>query len=130
MNQDLVKLKKIRDHIVGLEMHLMTLQSDSMAVDRDVEYLTNLALVLKENIEVLKSDHIIAIASEYKKVIEEYKLVMKNLSYYALLSVKLARDYEAFTKKRDDSILEFETLKKNLDSQRKVLLFDPSKRKK
>ncbi len=130
MNQDLHRLKQLRDHIVGVEMHLTMIQADLGAIDRDIKFLEDLAIVLKENIEVLKSDKIIAVASEYKKSIEELKTVNKNLSYYFSMRFKLNKDFDKYSKIRDESIADFDALKKELDGRKVILLFDPSKRKK
>lgn len=128
--QEINRLKQLRDKIIGIEMHLSMVQHDLSAIDRDIEFLNDLALVLKENIEVLKSDGIIAIASEYKKAVEELKVVNTNLQYYSSMKITLNRDYDRHMKMRDDSIAEYEELKKHLDSRKVILLFDQSKRKK
>jgi hypothetical protein len=128
--QEINRLKQLRDQIIGIEMHLDLVQNDLSAIDRDIEFLQDLALVLNENIEVLKTDGIIAVASEYKKAIEELKTVKTNLEYYFDMKNILTRDSVRHTKMREDSILEFEELKKKMDSRKVILLFDQSKRKK
>lgn len=130
MNQDLQRLKQLRDHIVGVEMHLTMIQADLGAIDRDIQFLEDLALVLRENIEVLKSDKIIAVASEYKKAVDELKTVNKNLSYYMSMKFKLNKDFDKYSRIRDNSIADFDALKKEIDGRKVILLFDPSKRKK
>ena len=129
MNQDLVRLKQLRDHIVGVEMHLTMLQTDLHAIERDIKFLEDLALVLRENIQVLKSDKIIAVASEYRKAVEELATVNKNLGYYTSMYSKLTKDFDKYMKIRDNSIFEYENLKRQVDSRKVILLFDPSKRK-
>ena len=130
MNKELQRLKQLRDHIVGVEMHLNMIQTDLGAIDRDIKFLEDLALVLTENIEVLKSDKIIAVASEYRKVVEELRTVNKNLSYYISMKSKLTREFDRYTRIRDNSMEEFNELTKQIDSRKVILLFDPSKRKK
>lgn len=130
MNQDLSQLKKLRDQIIGIEMHISTIQSDLSAVDRDIQYLEDLELVLIENVYILKSTGIIAIITEYKRSVQELATVGKNLEHYRKLKIKFTRDSEKHGKMRDDAIFEFEILKKQLGGRKVILLFDPSKRKK
>jgi hypothetical protein len=105
------------------------LQTDLHAIERDIKFLEDLALVLRENIQVLKSDKIIAVASEYKKAVEELATVNKNLGYYTSMYSKLTKDFDKYVKIRDNSIFEYENLKQQIDGRKVILLFDPSKRK-
>jgi len=128
--QEINRLKQLRDQIIGIEMHLTVVQADLGAIDRDIEFLEDLALVLTENISVLKSDKIIAVASEYKKAVEELKTVDTNLQYYFAMKATLTRDYNRHMQMREDSIVEYEALKEYVDNRRVVLQFDLAKRKK
>jgi hypothetical protein len=127
--QEINRLKQLRDQILGIEMHISLLHNDLIVIDRDIDFLKDLALVLNENIEVLKTDGIIAIATEYKKAMDELKVVNKNLEYYLDMKDTLTRESVRHIKMKEDSILEYEELKKRIDSQRVVLVFDQSKRK-
>ncbi len=130
MNQDLARLKKLRDQVVGIEMHISLVQHDLFAVDRDIQYLEDLALVLTENVQVLKSAGIIAMITEYKRSVQELKTVLVNLEHYRNLKIQLNRDFDKHVKLRDDTLFEFEIMKKMLDGRKVILLFDPSRRKK
>ena len=44
MNQDLAKLKRLRDHIIGVEMHLSGLEGDMLLIERDIVFLEDLPL--------------------------------------------------------------------------------------
>ena len=128
--QEINRLKQLRDQIVGIEMNLSLIQSDLTAIDGDIKFLEDLALVLKENIEVLKSDKIIAVASEYKRTLAELKTVKENLNFYIRTKQDLLRNKERHDRMREASLAEYESLKKQIDNRKVILLFDPTKRKK
>lgn len=129
MNQDLTRLKKLRDQIVGIEMHISMAEVDIFTVEKDIQYLEDLAVILVENIDVLKSDKIVTVASEYKRVTDELRTVNKNLNYYNGMKHFLIKDLDRVTKLKNDTIFEYENLKLQIDSCRAVLPFDISKRK-
>ena len=110
-------------------MHLSLIQSDLIAIDGDIKFLEDLALVLTENIEVLKSDKIIAVASEYKRAVAELKTVNQNLKFYIQTKVQLVQTQARHEKIMNESLLEFEELKKHVDNRKIILLFDQTKRK-
>lgn len=127
--QEINRLKQLKDQIVGIEMHLSLIQSDLISIDGDIKFLEDLALVLKENIEVLKSDKIIAVATEYKRAIAELKTVNINLDFYTRTKFELIQSKARHEKMKSDSLLEFEELRRHIDNRKIILLFDPTKRK-
>ena len=129
MQKDLLKLKHLRDSIIGIEMQLSVIDRDLFAVKKDIAYLTDLEVVLVENIKILKSDKIIAIASEFKRSIEELKKVRENLSFYTGMKHKLEKKLEKFEKMKIIYLEDFSIMKNMLDSSKVILLFDPSRKK-
>jgi hypothetical protein len=130
MNQDLLKLKQLRDHAIGLEMQLNLIESDLLAVERDIDYLDNLLQTLLENRAILRTDGIIAVASEYSRTIRELKTVQDNLNFYDNLHKKLTREFDKYKKIYNETLVEYEWLKQAIDSRKIILIFDPAKRKK
>lgn len=130
MKKDLLKLKQLRDHLVGLEMNLSMIERDLQAVEKDIAFLNNLQTVLVENLTILKSDKIIAIASEYKRSDEELKKVRENLSFYSNMKIKLQKDFDKYEKARVKYFEEYTALQQVINRRKVILLFDPSKRKK
>lgn len=128
--QEINRLKQLKDQIVGIEMHLKLIESDLIAIEGDIAFLEDYASVLKENISVLKSDKIIAMASEYKKAVVELKQAEENLKHYRAMKSQLNANYEKHLSLKEKSLFEYEELKKQIDSRKVLLLFDPSKRKK
>ena len=129
MNQDLNKLKKLRDHIVGLEMKINLIEGDLIAVESDLVFLEAMEQNLNENLKILKSDGIIALASEYKKIKIEMKTVEKNLRFYREIQEKLRRDLAKYEKTKIECLEEFDVLKKEYEDRQVVIPFDSSKRK-
>lgn len=130
MNQELNKLKKLRDHIVGLEMKINLIETDLTAVESDLIFLEAMEQNLEENLKILKSNGIIAIASEYKKIKIEMRTVMKNLRFYRDIQEKLRRDLAKFEKQKIECLAEFDTLRADYEGRQVVIPFDASKRKK
>jgi hypothetical protein len=129
MQKDLLRLKHLRDSIIGIEMQLSMVDRDLFAVNKDIAYLSDLEGVLVENIKILKSDKIIAIASEFKRSIEELKKVRENLAFYSGMKIKLEKKAEKFEKMKIVYLEDFRVMKNLLDSSKVILLFDPSRKK-
>jgi ubiquinone/menaquinone biosynthesis C-methylase UbiE len=130
MKQELLKLKRLRDKVIGIEMQLSLTDTDLLAVERDIEYLESLLAVLNENVEILKSDGIVAVASEYKKIKEELKVVADNLYVYTNLHQKLLKEFDRYKILHQETFKEYEDLKKEIEASQAVLDFDKAKRKK
>jgi chromosome segregation ATPase len=130
MRQELLKLKRLRDKVIGIEMQLSLTDTDLLAVERDIEYLESLLAVLNENVEILKSDGIVAVASEYKKIKEELKVVSDNLYVYTNLHHKLLKEFDRYKILYTETFKEYEDLKKEIEASQVVLDFDKAKRKK
>lgn len=130
MSQDLRKLKQLRERALGARMQLDLIESDLIAVAADISYLNKLLNMLNENITILKSDGIVAIASEYKKIRQESQTAKENLSFYKKLENSLFRELDKYKNIYDICLKDYEKLKADLDSRTVVVRFDPAKRKK
>lgn len=130
MSQDLRRLKQLRERALGARMQLDLIESDLIAVAADINFLNKLLDMLSENIVILKSEGIIALASEYKKITQELKTAKENLSFYRRLQGKLSAELEKYKRIYETSLKDYDDLKNDLDSRVVVVKFDPSKRKK
>ena len=130
MNDDLKKLKKIRDFLVGVEMQLNLLYSNLNVVCDDLTHMYTVENELIENIKILKQDYIVAIASEYRRSIRELDYVRKKIAQWrnkqTILERRIARNQRIYKQYSDD----FNALKKFVDNRKVVLLFDQNKRRK
>ena len=130
MNPDLLKLKHLKDKIIGAEMQLDLIEFDLLAVERDIEFLENMLYALLENMMILKTNGIIAIASEYKKISQELKSVRDNITFYNKMHLKLLAELDKYKKIKSDSMRKHDILQKTIDNKQTVLPFDLTKRKK
>lgn len=130
MKDDLHKLKRIRDTIIGLEMQISLLRGDLDIIVRDLLHMYAVEEELIENIKVLKTDKIVAVASEYKRSIIELSSVRRKIDQWRNKELLLIRKLEIKEKSYEMNVLDFEVLKKRLEKKKVILLFDPSKRRK
>jgi len=80
MKKDLQQVKRLRDHMIGLRMELDLIVNDLSVKTTDLEFLETLEGDLVYNINVLRQEKIIAIASQYKKSLLELESVRKKHS--------------------------------------------------
>lgn len=113
-----------------MEVHIALIESDIMAVEKDLTFLDDIYQNLLENWNILKSDGIIVIASEYKRISRELKSVEKNIAFYNHLHSTLLGNFDKYRKKREEALKEYEEYKKIVESTQKVINFDISRRKK
>lgn len=130
MIQELTRLKNLRNKVIDIEIQLGMIESDLLAVEKDLLFLENMYYGLKENIETLRSEGIIVVASEYKKIIQEFITVKKNLAFYNNLHSTLLGKFDKYRDLRDVAMVEYEEYRKFFDSLDNLIPFDPSKRKK
>ena len=130
MNPNVAKLKQYQDKIIGAELQLTLIESDLITVEGDIEFLESMLAVLMENLAILKTKGIIAIASEYKKTTQEIKTARDNLTFYNKLQKKLLVDFDKYQAIRDTCLQKYDELKKVIDDNETVLIFDQTKRKK
>ena len=129
MKEDLQKLKKIRDTVVGLEMQLNLIHSDMDVIMADLLHMYAIEAELTENINILKKDKIVAVVSEYKKSVYELGVVRKNIAQWRNKELLLSRRMEIKERAYKSNIEQFELLKKVLERQKVILLFDPNRKR-
>lgn len=130
MNQSLLRLKYLRDKVIDIEVHIALIESDLIATEKDLDFLDNLYKDLKENIDTLREDGIIVVASEYKKITQELEKVRKNIFFYNNMYSKLLLSLDEECARRDETLLEYEEFLKYVESIQSVLKFDLSRKKK
>lgn len=130
MNQKLIRLKYLRDKISEIEMQIGFLESDMMAIEKDLVFLEKLCAVFEENLKTIRAEGVVVSALEYKKIIQEFMVAKKNLAYYSNLHLKLLNDFDKLRVKRERAMVEYEEFKVVCESIPKVVQFDQSRRKK
>lgn len=122
-NKKLDKIDEIRGIMLSLEMNLSLLEQDLDSVDKELTYLKQVKEDLLYNIKLHKSGSVITIAREYKRSIDELKMVRDEI-------VKYKNHRNILKKKMDDKLNaydyylnEYERAFDELNSESVILLF-------
>lgn len=89
------ELEKLEKTIKDTEARLKTLQTNMEALDKEIKNISTFESVLVENVRILKTKKVIAIAKEFSNAKDELKRVKKRL-------VVLHNDREHFNKSYQD----------------------------
>lgn len=130
MNQELIKLKNLRNKVIDIEIQLGMIESDLLEAEKDLIFFDSMYWILKENLDTLKIDGVVVIADEYKKIIKEFTAVKKKLKLCNDLHSTLLGKFDKYRDLREIAIIEYETYKKFFESTSSIIQFDPSRRKK
>ena len=122
------KVKKLKDALLGLEMELDILESDLFELTVDLKHLHKAKEGLMYNIDFLKKDGIVAVASEYKKSVEQLKIISGKILKYQALKSKVMSNMKEKIKSKDFHQKSFEEAYKELENDPILLVF--KKRKK
>jgi len=122
-NEKIKKIYKLRGEVLGLEMALKLLEDDIDAVVESLMILRRLEADLEYNIDFLKKPEIISMVVEYKKSIDELKIVKKEISQYISLQNKLDAKMEKKLKSYEYYINELEIAYKELEKEPVILIF-------
>jgi hypothetical protein len=129
MRDDLAELKILQDRVIRLELELSIISKDIEVLEKDLYYLQIAKKTLSENLRVLKTEKAIAMASQYKKSIEELNYVSNKI---VVCSNKLRQKIKLYNKlmlQKETTLSKFEEVTKIIENRRVILLFDQSKRK-
>ena len=130
MVEERVEVRKLKSYLVGLEMELSMLEENIVSTKNTISYLRKMEEDLSSNIKFLKKEKVISIASEYRKSIEELKIIKKNLSQYQSATINMSEEYGRKRREYDENYEKYKSLEHYIENRRVILLFDPKKRKK
>lgn len=119
-------LKKLDRTIKDAEIRIRTLQASIDAIDKELLNTVALKKTLEENVKCLKTNKVIAIATEYKKVKEELRRIkfrMEALGHDRNNFCSILRDTEALLKKAAKDLQKIKT-----GGDANVLQFKPGKK--
>lgn len=105
-------------------MRIKTVESNIVALDKEIASLTSLERTLKDNIACLKKQSIIAIAQEFRKAKDDLKSAKVKIA-------SLSNDKDHFKKVSKDMAVFLEKSRKELsklESNNNVLNFKPEKK--
>jgi len=117
------KVKKLKDALLGLEMELDILEADLFELTVDLKHLNKIEESLIYNIDFLKKDGIIAVASEYKKSVEQLKTVRDKILKYQSLKNKVMNSMKQKIQSKDFYQEEFNKRYKELENNQVLLVF-------
>jgi len=121
------KVKKLKDALLGLEMELDILEADLFELTVDLKHLNKIEESLIYNIDFLKKDGIIAVASEYKKSVEQLKTVRDKILKYQSLKNKVMNSMKQKIQSKDFYQEEFNKKYKELENNQILLVFRKKK---
>ena len=130
MRKEIAELKHLKGCILGLEMDLTLIERDIIVVTNDIDFLKKMEKDLIFNIQLLRRKNVIAIASEYKRSIEELGRVQSDIKSYTDLKNKLNSDYSEKLKEYKKYMKSFKKLEADIKNQKVILLFDPKRKRK
>jgi len=119
-------LKKLDRVIRDSEIRIRTLQTQIGVIEKELLNVVALQQVLEENVKCLKTNKIIAVANEYKKVKEELKRVkhrIETLNYDKTHFSGVLKEVESLLKKAS---ADFEKMKNT--GNENVLPLKPGKK--
>ena len=130
MRDDVAILKTLRDNLIAIEWDIALLEKEIEEYAQKIGYMQVVLENLKANLEVLKNQKVIAMASQYKQTVAEIKNIestIKNMEYQISL-----RDIQLNSKNRHFETMQerYQHQKKIVENSKVVLRFDQSKRKK
>lgn len=128
MREEIIELKQLKSGLLGLEMDLTLIERDLVIVANDIDFLKKMEKDLIFNVKLLRKKNVIAIASEYKKSVEELKEVQQDIEKYVNLKKQLAESYRKKHKEYKDNMKKFKQLEHDIKNKKVILLFS-SKRK-
>ena len=109
MTKLLSNVKKLKDTLLGLEMGLDILESDLFEIVLNLKNLKQMQVSLEYNIEYLKRDKIIAVASEFKRSVELLKTTNSKISKNNVIKNELINQIEQKMVSKDFYQKKFET---------------------
>lgn len=122
-------VKELRGKLMGYEMELNILEADYIEITRELRQLSELESTLIYNINFLKNEAKIAVASEFNKSIKQLKEVRKRMSKYIGLKSQISSKMREVGKNYDYYRDQFDKAFDQLENEKVILVFDPSKRK-
>jgi len=130
MREDLVKLKILRDTLIGLEMDVSMAEKELEIITTDIHYMEIAESTLKENLNILKRERVIAMASQYKKSIQELSHIHSKIKTYRVHATRLEKRLDELVRRHKVYLEDYKAQKKFVEGQKVILFFDPKKRRK
>jgi len=122
-NNKLEKVEELRGIMLGLEMNLKLLDDDLEEVIKNLIHLKKIESDLIYNINLHRSGKVITVVKEYKRSIDELKVVEEEIVKHKNFKDSIEKKIDKKLKSYDYYLNEFEQAYNNLNSEKVVLLF-------
>lgn len=127
MKKKLKRLKFLKDTLVAIELEFAHAEKEISDINKELQILEAFKKELRYNIEFLKSDGIVAVASEYKKSIEQIHKVESKVMKLSDLKIKLKNQIISKTDTYSSYFDEYEKLYRDIESEQVILVFNKGK---
>jgi hypothetical protein len=126
-NKKSERVEEIKGIILGLELKLGLLEDDLITVIANLKQLNTMKEDLIYNINLHRGDTVITVMKEYKRSIDELKLVRGELSNHEKLRVTLKTQINSKSKRHDYYMDEYDKAYSDLENESVILLFNKAK---
>lgn len=129
MKKDLQLVNKARDKMLNVAVQLDDVSEDLRKLNNALIDMRIVRQAIVENIQILKMSHTVPMVCVYKELVgrlanADAKITKWEQGKSILLSIKKDR-----IEQYKHSVKHYQTLKKEVEQQKVVLAFDPTKRK-
>lgn len=129
MRDDLVKLKRLQDTVIGLELELDMTEKEILVLSSDIGYMEIARDTLIENLKILKKEKIIAMVSQYKKSINDLNYITNKIRKFKKKLFELEQHYDKNLRHYNIYKKDYLEHKKLVENQKVILYFDKSKKR-
>tara|TARA_R100000951_G_C2604167_1_gene169104 strand:+ start:488 stop:892 length:405 start_codon:yes stop_codon:yes gene_type:complete len=126
-NNKLEKVNELRGIMLGLEMNLKLLDDDLDEVVKNLIHLHKIESDLVYNIKLHKSGKVITVAKEYRRSIDELKIIKEEIIKHKNNKDMIQKKMEKKLKAYDYYLSEYEQAFDDLNSEKVILLFRKDK---
>jgi len=124
MKDLLVRVKKFKDTLIAIEMDINVIEMDLNSISKDMVTLTSIKEELEYNIDFLKKEGVIAVASEYKKSLVQLDKVNKKIFKFKTLKNILTGNLSDKEKSHKYYFKEYEKAHRLVENERVIISMD------
>lgn len=124
MKESLLRVKQLQSKVYSLELEIEILLGDIAEIQTTIMHLEVKKQTLISNIAFLKQNHIVAIATEYKKSVELLKTTEAYLSTYIKGEHQLSDIFTKKQKEKEQTLTLLKQAQENLEKEKVVVSVD------
>lgn len=128
-NEKLQKVNELRGLMLGIEMNLKLLDDDLESVDMELIHFQKMESDLIYNINLHKSGKVITVVREYRRSIDELKIIKDEIIKYKNFRDTIMKKMEKKLESHKYYLDKFEQAYEDLNSESVILLFRKDKKR-